>query len=1084
MLSRLTPLRLVLLLPLSLSLITNCRGGGRGIPSVCRSHADCLDPNAALCSGGVCVGCFRDEDCNCHQVCENASCVALGAADLSRASNAHGIWEGTPGTVGYGHTGFCSDEGDCDFGQLCNPFTAGCVPAVDFSQPCTESSRCDNGPLGETTACAVSLSLCLPVASCRSNHGCCGREGFVCDTAANLCRPTESECLPPDESILTSACPQGPTEPRFQDRCAPQRFCSPVGICVQCLCDFDCSPPGANTGLKCDLSTNLCQPLNFCTSAEQCNDPDQSCDTLLRTCQERCESDQDCALDEFCDPSDEVCRDEDLRPCPLDTQEPNDLLSVAAPLELPPSEGDPRTYELSLCPGDVDWFTLDLQVGDWITLDGSSQTVDADISVFNLDGSTLIDTASFLSRTEFIAYQNGPYPVSVVADPIFGEPGTYTLSITRSTASPCNDGFEDGPDNDRNDIPSAATLLFSDLNGNVPQGCTLDDSGGIRSIRCTDIMALCPGDNDFFALRVPEGDGLNLTLSNFALEPELSLWGPFDSISEAAERPEALIERAVPVGLNPKTVSLPIARAVAYYVGKVSRPDLSSTLYDLVATLAPATPSCNEDSFDDLSSGGDGNSMPTPTFVRDAPGFNDRLESATGVALLMDQQIEISSAGGAPLSLCLQDQDWFELGTGDLAGPLQPLPENHRLDLELIPDAPPDGSFTLALWQQTTLIAGSANLSDPISQLVFTGTRATEATFLSVQGDNTSGERTYVLKATLIAPPPCDLDALGDTIGGRNDAPADAFLLDPNAPGAPPWPQAVGDVHAFNAQAPDTLSLCSDADWYRIAVPSDAQVLAWVRYDPLQSGVGLSLYDDSVATLSETTTLPPLTGLIATRPISGSSYQQARGSVSSNEAYILLHNRDGWPVSNYELGVQFLAQSCQDDPFESPLDNDDWTRATLLTPQDSVFGSAVQSVVLDGLSMCGDAEQDWYKVGLNAGDQLRTQVTYDPAVIDLDLFLKAPGPLGLNGELAQDLDNDDPSGVLEVTYTVPPEGPTGDHLLWLRPFGPTGQDYYYLETTVTRACVDDLLEPALVKRSPCTPLASPHHGRRPRFVQR
>ena len=118
----------------------------------------------------------------------------------------------------------------------------------------------------------------------------------------------------------------------------------------------------------------------------------------------------------------------------------------------------------------------------------------------------------------------------------------------------------------------------------------------------------------------------------------------------------------------------------------------------------------------------------------------------------------------------------------------------------------------------------------------------------------------YILEVTLISPPPCSDDSLGDMGATRNDAPTDATLL--GAPTYPEWPTTIEDgPYEF---AGGGLSLCpAEDDWYQIPVPADSEIIAWVKHDFNSAEVGLALYDESVQAITEATGgVPPSDGLI------------------------------------------------------------------------------------------------------------------------------------------------------------------------------------------------------------------------------
>ncbi|MFC1612032.1 hypothetical protein ACFL6C_13805, partial [Myxococcota bacterium] len=370
--------------------VSGCLDGRPCIDSLdCPVTARRCDPVLLLC-----VECLDDNDCSCHEVCEDRSCMAIGGQLPEDALHAHGTWASTPGQPDYAYEGSCGSDAGCESDQLCNPFTAGCVP-VSASSPCT-AGACPGGSL-----CDSRTDQCFPAALCLQDRNCCGATDVVCVTGdgdSGLCYPIE--CTPPEE--LTSTCP---LEPKVTDECPGEEFCSGTGQCVECVCDADCSDVDLP---RCDELRGECVRDDFCRSPDDCT-TGLSCDRPAYTCTPSCTASNECSTGESCDPNDHVCR------CQPDDHEPND--SVDAPLlpELPiPAEGSEIGFEGTLCDLDEDWLTMALESGNRIEIVGvGAAELTAIFEVYGSDQTTLIAwgqiSISSMIPLTFAASESGTY---------------------------------------------------------------------------------------------------------------------------------------------------------------------------------------------------------------------------------------------------------------------------------------------------------------------------------------------------------------------------------------------------------------------------------------------------------------------------------------------------------------------------------------------------------------------------------------------------------------------------------------------------------------------------------------------------
>jgi hypothetical protein len=242
---------------------------------------------------------------------------------------------------------------------------------------------------------------------------------------------------------------------------------------VQCAMDAECGP-----GLKCDLA-GKCSTGMRCYTDRDCKVP-LICFPQTGACLPKappCVSDDNCTSDKRCNVNQGKCVP---RTCQPDRYEPdNDAMhafGIAAS----------RYDNLTLCPGDVDWYSISLSRGDQLGVN-----LDADpFSENNFSALVKDDSGRTLSSgkllVSYVASAPQKYYVAIsTIDPF--QP--YDVSFLLSRGIPCDD---DG--HEPNDSDQAPTPLNT---GTSVEG------------------AICPQDQDWFRVSVPAGKGLKLTLANY-----------------------------------------------------------------------------------------------------------------------------------------------------------------------------------------------------------------------------------------------------------------------------------------------------------------------------------------------------------------------------------------------------------------------------------------------------------------------------------------------------------------------------------------------------------------------------------------
>lgn len=666
--------------------LDNVRIGGE-----CQTHTDC--PEGQSCAQGACVECAADTDCDCHSVCSSDhTCVPLGASTADQNTHAHGNWTTDPISRTKRFTGLCNRDQDCRIlGQICNPLTRACIDAASYQTSChagSPQSTCTEGPHGETLACAVTLGRCVPAASCHSDHNCCGIAEQICQPSAGLCLPRGHECTPPE--TLTTTCPM---TPKLTASCTDGAFCGPTGTCVHCTCDGDCS--GSATGLShCAIARGVCVAPGACTNNNECQ-PQEVCDLTHQRCVPRCDDNGVCGSTGFCDLSTHRCKSTCEQACVADSYEPNNTPDqVPATITAAPGATLPA---LSLCQNDTDWFAIHANAGEIFTFTTPAtcltDTETIPVTLFGPDGISLITSSALASSPPLprtmIAHTTGTYFMRVGPNTVTA-PISYSVTFARSstpTAQCVDDMFESthqsitSAEHVHNDIPSFAAWLYDSHSTWFPPACesNISNTPPQRAIHCPGVaLNLCPGDTDYFALRIPAATNVGISLTSALGNLDMTLYGPF----HPSDGVGSLVATDPDVALSPSTALIAATaqsfgvtdalnittRVESVYVLRVYRPSDATTQtipYDLTVALTSAADQCTEDAFDHPTMAAEQLSPSTLTgIIADPVGFNDAATQASRVFVSTDAgtvQLNGLLPNDEALSLCPADQDWFRI---------------------------------------------------------------------------------------------------------------------------------------------------------------------------------------------------------------------------------------------------------------------------------------------------------------------------------------------------------------------------------------------------------------------------------------
>ncbi len=367
----------------------------------------------------------------------------------------------------------CSTSGQCSVKEECNVTSRLCALRAGWGTACSVNDDCQAGSWCKQGLCQArsAVSLCVGGLNsecpqgercnritlvCEEDLGCSINEdcspGELCNTGSRQCQP---RCTPETQVDVCAA----------SQRCIEQK-------CVQCTMSAECDP-----GLECDLAGNCSAPAR-CYTDRDCPLP-LVCQPTGACLPKRppCSSDDTCAINQRCDVPSGRCIARDCQP---DRYEPNNddvrAFGVA-----------PGPYRnLTLCPADVDWYSIGLSRGDLLGVN-----VDADPFAENNFTTVVKDsTGRTLAGGRLLVSYVAPVParyfvVISTIDPF----QTYDVTFLKSRGTPCDDDTHEP-----NDTSTQPTLLN-----------TSTQADG----------RICPQDQDWFRSTVPAGQGVRVRLINY-----------------------------------------------------------------------------------------------------------------------------------------------------------------------------------------------------------------------------------------------------------------------------------------------------------------------------------------------------------------------------------------------------------------------------------------------------------------------------------------------------------------------------------------------------------------------------------------
>jgi hypothetical protein len=385
----------------------------------------------------------------------------------------------------------CESSGQCRTRELCEPMTRLCALRPGWGESCTTNEQCQAGSWCKQGLCLDRSEVSLCPGGTKAECP----QGDRCNTITTICEE-DLGCSDDLDCSMGEVCNTGSrscvprcTAETQADVCAPGEKCV-AEKCVQCSIDAECG-----VGLKCDAA-GKCSTGSRCYTDRDCKIP-LICFAQTGACLAKappCVSDDNCPSDERCDVGAGKCIP---RTCQPDRYEPDNDLTKAYGV------ASGRYNNLTLCPGDVDWYSITLARGDQLGVN-----LDADpfsennFSTVVKDGTSRTLASGKLLVSYVASAPQKYYVVVSTIDPF--QP--YDISFLLSRGTPCDDDSHEP--NDSEAAPTSFNL-----------GTSLEG-------------AICPQDQDWYKVAVPAGKGLKVSFANYDSSKGLLRLCAFDGMTQ------------------------------------------------------------------------------------------------------------------------------------------------------------------------------------------------------------------------------------------------------------------------------------------------------------------------------------------------------------------------------------------------------------------------------------------------------------------------------------------------------------------------------------------------------------------------
>lgn len=390
-----------------------------------------------VCQEGVCVACKRDRECArnelCHPIkrrcelrpCYGNACQVHDDCGLGQFCVQGECLQPGAATADGCQVVSCADGEACNEGQRCNPVNLvceedlGCTADGDCGTGLrcnVAAGRCEAACTGETAVavCGVkkvcSQGRCV---DCLKDADCGG--GLKCNTATNICESLTScignrDCEPPLVcNHVTRQCTVDPGPCLSAEDCGQDETCQlSTGKCVPARCVADRFEPDDTLAQAKPLAQGTTPNLTICKGdldvfklalarGDRLQvvvdvDPLLNFDLAVLDATGNLVAQGELAVDATVSvPGDYYVRarssDAYVRyglrttvsrgvPCDADPEEPDDDFQHAA--VLPPGD----TFGKTICPGDVDFYAVAVQVGQTLEVQMTSSPLDGDLDLY------------------------------------------------------------------------------------------------------------------------------------------------------------------------------------------------------------------------------------------------------------------------------------------------------------------------------------------------------------------------------------------------------------------------------------------------------------------------------------------------------------------------------------------------------------------------------------------------------------------------------------------------------------------------------------------------------------------------------
>ncbi len=545
----------------------------------CTANADCGGEGACavLNDGNFCgITCRTNSECADGFICASVTDVdgAAGRQCVPSTGACTDCFD--PDRDGYGAGAACTNGGDCDQSnrdtnpgatELCDGLDNDCDGSIDEGlDGGTYYADSDLDGFGDPSR---AVTGCVKPSGFVDNADDCDDESrFVFPDAPELCDELDNDCDDnlDEDTADTNFWPDADGDGFGDSSASPVASCEPVD--------------GATTNDDdCNDGNGLVSP----SAPEACGDGvDNDCDGLIDCDDDACAGTPACAVT--------ACVDDGLEENDDETQ--------------PAAIGAGRFVALVSCAGDVDFYAVNLAVGD--TLSVSIDFTGADLDIFVTDSTLrIVDAGTSETDDEDVAYVAdvaGPYFVIVemYEGPDSGVNYDMDVAIEAAAVTCRDDGLEE------NDAASTASPI---------------EAGTV------DALTSCPGDSDFYAVNLAAGDELTASIDFAHADGDLSL-----ALLSAAGTELIVADTAT----DDETLTFTVTDAGRYVLSVVLGTDAGEpgVAYTLDTSVTPTAAVCDTDAFEE----------------------NDTLETPAALA-----------PGTYDATVCRNDRDFYAvaLGAGD-----------------------------------------------------------------------------------------------------------------------------------------------------------------------------------------------------------------------------------------------------------------------------------------------------------------------------------------------------------------------------------------------------------------------------------